>query len=116
MSLSCAGSIWVVKLHWKIQSTQKEKYIWIYIYVNGQHTVFIGFLFHDTIKENLLVGKNFSDEQIARAIGVAYADEFISKLPDGVDTVIGDRGTRLSGGQQQRLTRRKRLKGKSKMR
>ena len=35
---------------------------------------------------------------------VAYCDEFIQKLPEGLETVIGDRGTRLSGGQQQRLT------------
>ncbi len=62
------------------------------------------FLFHDTIKENLVVGRNYSQPQIDKALDVSYASEFISKLPAGLDTVVGDRGTRLSGGQQQRLT------------
>ena len=62
------------------------------------------FLFHDTIKENLCLGKEFTDEQIQKALEVAYADEFVNKLPKGIETVIGDRGTRLSGGQQQRIT------------
>ncbi len=62
------------------------------------------FLFHDTIRENLVCGGDYSEEQIKRALQVSYADEFVSKLPEGLDTIIGDRGTRLSGGQQQRLT------------
>jgi len=62
------------------------------------------FLFHDSIKENLCLGKEFTEEQINKALEVAYADEFVNKLPQGIDTVIGDRGTRLSGGQQQRIT------------
>lgn len=62
------------------------------------------FLFHDTIRGNLTLGKDFSDEQIQRALDVSYASEFVSKLPNGLETLVGDRGTRLSGGQQQRLT------------
>lgn len=62
------------------------------------------FLFHDTIRENLCLGKDFSEEKIQEALKVAYADEFVNKMPQGLDTVIGDRGTRLSGGQQQRVT------------
>lgn len=62
------------------------------------------FLFHDTIKENLTLGNLFSKEEIEHALDVAYASEFIHKLPQGMETIIGDRGTRLSGGQQQRLT------------
>ncbi len=62
------------------------------------------FLFNDTLKENLCLGKNFSEEQIKEALSVAYCDEFIDKLPEGLNTIIGDRGTRLSGGQQQRIT------------
>ena len=62
------------------------------------------FLFHDSIKNNLCLGKDFSDEKINEALKVAYADEYVSKLPEGVNTIVGDRGTRLSGGQQQRLT------------
>ncbi len=62
------------------------------------------FLFHDTIHENLTVGQKFKEHEIATALKVAYVDNFVDKLPQGVQTIIGDRGTRLSGGQQQRLT------------
>ena len=62
------------------------------------------FLFHDSIKSNLTVGNDFSDEQLKRALDVAYANEFIDKLPQNASTIIGDRGARLSGGQQQRIT------------
>ncbi|HLE09763.1 MAG: hypothetical protein A2504_11400 [Bdellovibrionales bacterium RIFOXYD12_FULL_39_22] len=62
------------------------------------------FLFNDTIRENLQVGKNISDKDLQRALKISYADNFIRELPRQLDTVIGDRGTRLSGGQQQRLT------------
>jgi ATP-binding cassette, subfamily B, bacterial MsbA len=62
------------------------------------------FLFNDTIRENLCLGVDFDEAQIKQALNVAYAEEFISKLPLGIETVVGDRGTRLSGGQQQRIT------------
>ena len=62
------------------------------------------FLFNDSLRENLCLGKEFTEEQIKEALSVAYCDEFIDKLPEGLETVIGDRGTRLSGGQQQRIT------------
>jgi subfamily B ATP-binding cassette protein MsbA len=62
------------------------------------------FLFHDSIKANLAVGGNFSEAEIRRALEVSYASEFVDKLPQGLDTIIGDRGAKLSGGQQQRLT------------
>ncbi len=62
------------------------------------------FLFHDTIKANLTIGGTFSDEEIKRALDVSYASEFVDKLPQGLETVVGDRGAKLSGGQQQRLT------------
>ena len=62
------------------------------------------FLFHDTIRENLTLGKNYSPEQIQTALKISYADEFVDRLPRGLETVVGERGTRLSGGQQQRLT------------
>lgn len=62
------------------------------------------FLFHDTIRGNLTLGKEFSEAEIQRALDVSYASEYVSKLPQGLETVVGDRGTRLSGGQQQRLT------------
>ncbi|PIK13870.1 ABC transporter transmembrane domain-containing protein [Halobacteriovorax sp. JY17] len=62
------------------------------------------FLFNDSIEENLKVGNDFTDEQISKALNVAYASEFVDKLPELTRTVVGDRGTRLSGGQQQRIT------------
>ena len=62
------------------------------------------FLFNDSIKNNICLGRDFSEEAIQEALKVAYCEEFISKLPEGIETIIGDRGTRLSGGQQQRLT------------
>ncbi len=62
------------------------------------------FLFHDTIRANLTIGGTFSDEAIKKALEVSYASEFVDKLPNGLETVIGDRGAKLSGGQQQRLT------------
>lgn len=62
------------------------------------------FLFSGTIKENILLGdQNATDEQIENAIKMAYLDEFISTLPDGVNTEIGERGILLSGGQKQRV-------------
>lgn len=61
-------------------------------------------LFHESIRENLKYGKiDASDEEIIDACKKALAWEFVEKLPEGLDTVIGDRGFRLSGGQKQRL-------------
>ena len=61
-------------------------------------------LFDATIKENLLwsVGKA-SDVELSRACELAHAYEFIQGLPQGYDTLVGDRGVRLSGGQRQRV-------------
>ena len=62
------------------------------------------FLFHDTIRANIAYGlENVSEERIRWAAAQANALEFIEKLPQGLDTVIGDRGTLLSGGQRQRI-------------
>ncbi|MBF0298869.1 MAG: ABC transporter ATP-binding protein [Oligoflexia bacterium] len=62
------------------------------------------FLFHDTVRENVTVGEKLTDENINRAIEISGSKEFVSQLPQGVDTIIGERGTRLSGGQCQRVT------------
>jgi len=62
------------------------------------------FLFNDTIKNNILMGKlNASDNEIYEASNLANASEFINELPEGFDTLIGDRGVLLSGGQRQRI-------------
>ncbi len=61
-------------------------------------------LFHDTIKENILFGRNATEEELKNAAQVANALGFIEASEKGWDTIIGDRGTKLSGGQRQRLT------------
>src|SRR5690606_37532263 len=62
------------------------------------------FLFSDTIAANISLGKpDATDSEIRRAAQMAAADEFIAELPDGYDTVVGERGLTLSGGQRQRI-------------
>ena len=62
------------------------------------------FLFHDTVRANLLWAcPDADDADIVRALKLAAAEGFISRLPNGIDTVVGDRGSRLSGGERQRL-------------
>jgi subfamily B ATP-binding cassette protein MsbA len=61
-------------------------------------------LFNDTIYNNLALGKTPSSrEEILTAARLAHADEFITKLPQGYDTIVGERGASLSGGQKQRV-------------
>lgn len=61
-------------------------------------------LFSGTIRENLRYGKlDASDEEIEVAVRAANVEEFIVNLPDGFDTVVGERGVKLSGGQRQRI-------------
>jgi ATP-binding cassette subfamily B protein/subfamily B ATP-binding cassette protein MsbA len=62
------------------------------------------FLFHGTARENILFGyPGAGDRDMIRAAEIANAHEFLSQLPDGYDTIIGERGVKLSGGQKQRL-------------
>lgn len=62
------------------------------------------FLFSDTIAANIALGRpNATDAEIRYAAKLAAADEFIAELPDGFDTVVGERGLTLSGGQRQRI-------------
>ncbi|MDP9698897.1 ATP-binding cassette subfamily C protein [Paenibacillus intestini] len=62
------------------------------------------FLFHTSIRENLrLVDPDASEEQMWRALQFSSSASFVRKLPQGLDTIIGDRGIRLSGGERQRL-------------
>ncbi|MBV9215573.1 MAG: ABC transporter ATP-binding protein [Acidobacteria bacterium] len=61
-------------------------------------------LFNDTVRQNISYGKpDATDDEIRHAAKVAYADEFIDQLPQGYDTLVGERGLLLSGGQRQRL-------------
>ncbi|CAM3932724.1 MULTISPECIES: ABC transporter ATP-binding protein [Tsukamurella] len=64
-----------------------------------------GHLFHDSIRSNLvLANPEATDAEIADALRRARLTELIAHLPDGLDTVVGERGYRLSGGERQRLT------------
>jgi ATP-binding cassette subfamily B protein len=63
------------------------------------------FLFNDTVKANIKIGDpDASDAEVESAARAAYAHEFVTELPNGYDTVIGERGVRLSGGQKQRIS------------
>lgn len=62
------------------------------------------FLFHGTARDNILFSRPAAtEEEMIRAARIANAHEFILQLPDGYDTLIGERGVRLSGGQRQRI-------------
>ena len=62
-------------------------------------------LFNDTIRNNIAFGKDgATQEEIEQAARIANAHDFIMAMPDGYDTIVGDRGGRLSGGQRQRIS------------
>ena len=61
------------------------------------------FLFQDSVRDNVRLDRDADDEQIWAALRLAQAERFVKRLPDGLDTVIGERGATLSGGQRQRL-------------
>ena len=62
-------------------------------------------LFDDTVKNNIAYAKlNATDEEIELASKNSFANEFIDKLPNKYDTIIGENGVRLSGGEKQRLS------------
>ena len=62
------------------------------------------YLFSGTIKENILMGRpNATDAEIQDAVKLAHLDEFLDTLPEGINTVVGERGASLSGGQRQRV-------------
>jgi len=61
-------------------------------------------LFNDTILENIRYGRTTASEaEVKQAISMAHLDEFISQLPDGTETAVGERGLKLSGGEKQRV-------------
>lgn len=74
----------------------REQIAWV-----GQDVI----LFNDTVAHNIAYGtlKNISESEIVRAAEAAHAMEFIAKLPDGLETLVGENGVLLSGGQRQRL-------------
>lgn len=60
-------------------------------------------LFNDTVRENVAMGRDVSDAEIAEALNIAIIGDMIAGWPDGLDTIVGRDGIRLSGGQRQRL-------------
>jgi ATP-binding cassette subfamily B protein len=61
-------------------------------------------LFDETLRENILLGRNdVSDAELKRALDAAHVSDFLAKLPQGLDTPVGPRGSALSGGQRQRV-------------
>ncbi|WP_256333129.1 ABC transporter ATP-binding protein [Streptomyces sp. cf386] len=64
-----------------------------------------GHLFHDTVRANLLLARpTATDAELWDALGRSRLDDLVRSLPDGLDTVVGERGYRLSGGERQRMT------------
>jgi subfamily B ATP-binding cassette protein MsbA len=61
-------------------------------------------LFNDTIRANISFGRNVSDAAIEQAAEAALVMDFVRELPEGLDTMVGDRGVLLSGGQRQRIS------------
>ena len=62
------------------------------------------FLFHDTIRRNITLGApNISDSHLNDCLKAAGAASFVAETPDGLDTVVGERGSKISGGQRQRI-------------
>ncbi|MBK8757548.1 MAG: ABC transporter ATP-binding protein [Actinomycetales bacterium] len=61
------------------------------------------FLFEDTVRGNVTLGLAVSDDQVWAALRLARAEGFVSALPGGLDTLVGERGANLSGGQRQRI-------------
>jgi ABC-type multidrug transport system fused ATPase/permease subunit len=61
------------------------------------------FLFDDTVRGNVTLGADFTDDEVHAALRTAAAEDFVAQLPEGLDTKVGERGASLSGGQRQRL-------------
>jgi len=61
-------------------------------------------LFDDTVRNNIAYGEDYSDDEVYAALKHAHAEEFVSKLPKGLDTKVGENGLKFSGGQRQRLS------------
>ncbi|PVY76276.1 ATP-binding cassette subfamily C protein [Tamilnaduibacter salinus] len=60
-------------------------------------------LFNDTLRQNLTLGRSFTDDQLWEALAVARLDDTVADMENGLDTLVGRQGVRLSGGQRQRL-------------
>ncbi|GAA2585323.1 ABC transporter ATP-binding protein [Winogradskya consettensis] len=76
----------------------------------------VPFVFDDTVRGNVTLDREDIDDDAAhQALRLAEAEGFVSKLPDGLDTAVGERGTSLSGGQRQRITLARALAGRPRL-
>ena len=76
----------------------------------------VPFVFDDTVRGNVTLDRDGVDDAAAwSALRLAQADGFVAKLPDGLDTAVGERGTSLSGGQRQRITLARALAGRPRL-
>jgi ABC-type multidrug transport system fused ATPase/permease subunit len=76
----------------------------------------VPFVFDDTVRANITLDRDGVGEDDAwSALRLAHADGFVDKLPDGLETEVGERGTSLSGGQRQRLTLARALAGRPRL-
>ncbi|HEX5541676.1 MAG TPA: ABC transporter ATP-binding protein [Micromonospora sp.] len=76
----------------------------------------VPFVFDDTVRANITLDRpGITDEEVWRVLRLAEADGFVAALPDGLDTMVGERGTSLSGGQRQRLTLARALAGRPRL-
>lgn len=110
---SGAGKTTFVNLVLGLLNSAKGEVLWDDTKINGRNQMYhlnIGYipqqisLLDDTIGANIVFGANKIDnEQIKRAIKQSQLEEFVSSLPKGINTEVGDRGVRLSGGQRQRI-------------
>ena len=76
----------------------------------------VPFVFDDTVRANITLDRpGISDDDVWAALRLAEADGFVAALPDGLDTMVGERGTSLSGGQRQRLTLARALAGRPRL-
>ncbi|WP_406042719.1 ABC transporter ATP-binding protein/permease [Micromonospora sp. NBC_00898] len=76
----------------------------------------VPFVFDDTVRANIALDRpGIGDDEVWAALRLAEADGFVAALPDGLDTMVGERGTSLSGGQRQRLTLARALAGRPRL-
>jgi ATP-binding cassette, subfamily B, bacterial len=76
----------------------------------------VPFVFDDTVRGNITLDRDgVDDEAVWAALRLAQADGFVARLPEGLDTAVGERGTSLSGGQRQRLTLARALAGQPRL-
>jgi ATP-binding cassette, subfamily B, bacterial len=73
------------------------------------------FIFEDSVRDNVTLGRPLSDHDVWAALRLAQADGFVAALPDGLDAQIGERGATLSGGQRQRLALARAIAGRPRL-